>query len=113
MKKRNPSFGYLRIAMQIKNAFGINLDKGVVKRILDKYDKSTGGGEGPSWLTFLGHMKDSLWSVDLFRCESLLLKSHWVMIVMDQFTRTIIGFSVHPNTVDGVALCCMFNKIYG
>ena len=25
---------------------------------------------GPSWLTVLGHTKDSLWSLDLFRCES-------------------------------------------
>jgi hypothetical protein len=27
-----------------------------------------------------GHVKDSLWSVDLFRCESILLRSHWVMV---------------------------------
>ena len=25
---------------------------------------------GPSWLTVVGHAKDSLWSLDLFRCES-------------------------------------------
>ena len=29
---------------------------------------------------------------------------------MDQFTRRIIGFGVHAGDVDGVALCCMFNK---
>ena len=46
----------------------------------------------PSWLTFLGQMKDSLWSLDLFRCESILLQTHWVLVVMDQFTRRIIGF---------------------
>ena len=56
-------------------------------------------------------MKDSLWSVDLFRCESIHLQSHWIMLVMDQFTRKIIGFSVHKGSVDGTALCCMFNKI--
>jgi hypothetical protein len=39
-------------------------------------------------------MKDSLRSVDLFRCESILLRSHWVMVVMDVFTRRIIGFGV-------------------
>jgi hypothetical protein len=33
------------------------------------------------------HVKDSLWSVDLFRCESMLLRSLWVMVVMDVFTR--------------------------
>lgn len=42
-------------------------------------------GDGPSWLTFLGHMKDSLWSIDLFRCESMLLKSHWVMVIIEIF----------------------------
>ena len=70
-----------------------------------------GPGDGPSWLTFIGHMKDSLWSVDLFRCESILLNSHWVMIVMDQFTRRIIGFAVYAGDVDGRALCRMFNQI--
>ena len=45
--------------------------------------------------TFLGHMKDSLWSIDLFRCESATLRTHWVLVVMDQYTRRIIGFGVH------------------
>jgi len=64
---------------------------------------------GPSWLTLLGHMKDSPWSIDLFRCESIQLKSHWMLVVMDQFTRRIIGFGIHPGDVDDVALCRMFN----
>ena len=64
---------------------------------------------GPSWLTLLGHSKDSLWSVDLFRCESLILRTHWVMVVMDLFTRRIIGFAVQAGTVDGPAICRMFN----
>ena len=67
------------------------------------------GDGGPSWLTFLGHTKDSLWSIDLFRCESILLKNHWVLVVMDQFTRRSIGFGIHAGNVDGVALCHMFN----
>src|SRR5437879_13578668 len=29
---------------------------------------------------------------------------------MDQFTRRIIGFGVHAGTVDGAALCRMFNR---
>lgn len=70
MKKRNPRYGYLRIAIQIQDAFAIELDKGVVKRVLDKhYQPTTPYDNGPSWLSFIGHMKDSLWSVDLFWCE--------------------------------------------
>jgi putative transposase len=57
----------------------------------------------------MGHMKDSLWSVDLFRCESITLRAHWVLVVMDQFTRRIIGFAIHAGAVDGIALCQMFN----
>lgn len=52
------------------------------------------GSSGPSWLTVIAHSKDSLWSVDLFRCESILLRSSWVLVVMDVFTRRIIGFGV-------------------
>jgi putative transposase len=55
-------------------------------------------------------MKDSLWSIDLFRCESITLKTHWVLVVMDQFTRRLIDFGVHAGDVDGIALCQMFNK---
>jgi transposase InsO family protein len=50
-------------------------------------------------------MKDSLWSVDLFRCESIVLKSYWVMVVMDHFTRRIVGSSVEPADIDGVVVC--------
>ena len=32
------------------------------------------------------------------------------MVVMDQFTRRIVGFAAHAGNVDGAALCCMFNK---
>jgi transposase InsO family protein len=53
--------------------------------------------------------KDSLWSTDLFRCESIVLQTHWVLIIMDQFTRRIISFGIHAGDLDGVALCCMFN----
>lgn len=111
MKKRNPSFGYRRIAMQIANSFDVAVDKDLVRRVLAKYYQPTNGSDGPSWLTFLGHMKDSLWSIDLFRAESIILKSHWVLVVMDQYTRQIIGFAVHLGNIDGIAICRMFNRI--
>ncbi len=110
IKRRNPRFGCPRIAQQINKAFGLNIDKDVVRRVLAKHYHPQPSDGGPSWLTFIGHMKDSLWSVDLFRCESIILKTHWVLVVMDQFTRRIIGFGVHCGDVDGVALCRMFNK---
>jgi len=64
---------------------------------------------GPSWLTFIAQAKDSLWSVDLFRCESILLHSHWVLLVIDVFTRRIIGFGIERGSIDGLSVCRMFN----
>jgi len=111
MKKRNPSIGYGRIAMQIYETIGIEISRFAVGRILRKNVDDFPSGGGPSWLTFIGHLKDSLWSVDLFRCESVALKSHWVMVVIDQFSRRIIGYAVHAGNCDGVAYCRMFNRI--
>ena len=108
LKQRNPRFGCPRIAQQINKAFGVGIDKDVVRRVLAAHYRPC--DDGPSWLTFIGHTKDSLWSIDLFRCDSILLKTHWVLVIMDQFTRRIIGFGVHAGDVDGVALCRMFNK---
>jgi len=66
MKRRNPRFGCRRLAMQISNAFGCEIVKDVVRRVLSKYFKISPTGSGPSWLTFISHMKDSLWSIDFF-----------------------------------------------
>jgi putative transposase len=46
----------------------------------------------------------------LLRSESILLKSHWVLVIMDQFNRRIIGFGVHAGDADGIALCRMVNS---
>jgi putative transposase len=110
MKRRNPIFGCPRIAEQVGLAFGVQLDKDVVRRILSVHYRPGTEGSGPSWLTFLGHMKDSLWSCDLFRCESATLRTYWVLVVMDQFTRRIVGFGVHCGVVDGATLCRMFRR---
>jgi transposase InsO family protein len=67
-------------------------------------------GGGPSWLTFFGHIKDSLWSLDLIRCESVALRTYWVLVVMDQYTRRVIGFGIQAGVVDGLALCRMFKQ---
>ena len=103
--------GCPRIAQEITHAFGIDINKDIVRRVLAKNYRPEAGTDGPSWLTFIGHVKDSLWSVDLFRCESILLRSHWVMVVMDVFTRRIIGFGVERADPCGMPVCRMFNQI--
>jgi putative transposase len=110
MKRRNPKFGVLKIAQQISYAFGIEVNKDVVRRILQQHYAGLPHGNGPSWLTALAHAKDSLWSLDLFRCESILLQSCWVMVIIDVCSRRFVGFAVERGDVDGPVVCRMFNR---
>ena len=109
VKSRNPRFGCPRIALILSQTFGVAIDKNVVYRVLAKHYRPAPGGTGPSWLSFIGHTRDSLWSVDLFRCESIVLRSYWVLVVMDQFTRRLVGIGVHCGPVTSSDLCRMFN----
>jgi len=115
VKQRNPRFGCPRIAQQINLAFGLNLDKDAVRRVLAAHYKPDPVDNGPSWLTTLCHAKDSLWSrdavpIDLFRAESVTLKTHWILVVMDKSTRRIIGFAIHAGDIDGSVLVRLFNN---
>jgi putative transposase len=109
LKSRNPRFGCPRIAGIISQTFGVGIDKNVVYRVLAKHYRPVPGGTGPSWLSFIGHTRDSLWSLGLFRCESIVLRSYWVLVVMDQFTRRLVGVGVHGGPVNGADVCRMFN----
>ena len=110
LKRRNPKFGCVKIAQQIAYTFGLDIDKDVVRRVLAKhYRPVDSGGSGPSWLTLIAQTKDSLWSIDLFRCESIPLSSFWVLLAMDVFTRRIIGFGVARADIDALSVCRMFN----
>ena len=48
-------------------------------------------------------------------CRSVPLRihpsvSHWVLLVMDVYTRRLIGFGVERANIDGVSVCRMFNR---
>ena len=85
----------------------VEIDKDVVRRILSVHYRPESNAGGPSWLTFLGHTKDSLWSCD-FRVRhpenalgsgrdgSIYPSPHWVW--------------PPPGVVDGVALCRMLQR---
>jgi len=60
-------------------------------------------------LSFIGHTAESLWSVDLFRCESIVVRSYWELVVMDQYTRCLVGMGVHHGAATAADICRMFN----
>jgi putative transposase len=82
----------VRSAIVVKPSTLLNFHRALVqrkyvRRILAAHYHPSADGDAPSWLTFIGHAKDSLHSVDLFRCESVVLRPYWVLVVMDQYTR--------------------------
>jgi hypothetical protein len=64
----------LQLAVMTRSSV-VDIDKNVVHRVLAKHGRPAPGATGPSWLSFIGHTTDSLWSVDLFRCDSIVLRS--------------------------------------
>jgi putative transposase len=42
------------------------------------------------------------------RCESMTLRTYWILVVIDQYTRRIVGFGIQAGIVEGTALCRMF-----
>ena len=70
---RGVVFGCPRIAQQIAFTFEIEINKDVVRRILAQHYRPESGKCGPSGLSVIGAVKDQLWSLDLFRCESIHL----------------------------------------
>lgn len=72
MKRRNPRVGCPRIAQHISRAFGIEINKDVVRRVLAMHVRPEAGHHGPSWVTVIGHLKGSL----LTRRRALLVSGH-------------------------------------
>jgi putative transposase len=109
MKKRNPTWGCPQIADQINLAFGTSINKDVVRRILALHCRPAPSADGPLWLTFLGHTKGSLWSLDL-----ILLWIHHVTDALgaggDGSLHPAHGFGIHAGVVNGEALCRMFKQ---
>ena len=113
LTSRNPRFGGPRSARIISRTFGANIDKHVVYRVLSTHSRPIPGGTEPSWVSFIGHTTDSLWSVDLCRCESIVLRSDWVLVVMDQFTRraaAVLGSRHRGRPAPAAPLLCVSNS---
>src|ERR1022692_4664240 len=105
LKRRNPRFGCPKIAQHLAKTFGIDIDKDVLRRVLVAHYRPERRDNGPSWLTLLGHTKDSLWSLDLFRIQSILLSSHWSSWISLPAGSSALACRPWPSTVQHSAAC--------
>jgi putative transposase len=85
-----------KVAVVLKTSTLLSLHRALVKRNIVCSMRPSGavGPDPRARPPAIGHTRDRLWSVDLFRAEAILLKSYWILVVMDIFTRRIIGFGV-------------------
>lgn len=111
IKEKNPTYGIPKIALLMSKLLDKPIDEQLVRRVLRKYRSRQPPGCGASWLNSIGTAKDKLWSMDIFRCESILLRTHFVMIVMDHYTREIIGTAVVASCPTGMDVCRAFAAI--
>jgi hypothetical protein len=77
MKKRNPTWDASRLPVRSTWLSEPLINKDVVRRILALHYCPDPGAGRSVMAGFLGHTKDSLWSLDLFRCESMLFVVPW------------------------------------
>jgi hypothetical protein len=109
LKQRNAHFGCPRIAQQINKAFGVNIDKDVVRRVLAKHYRPAPYDGGPPWLTFFRHTRDSLFSIALFQRKSILPTIHSILLAIGQFIRRIIGCGISGCHFDQSVVFSLFD----
>ena len=108
-KQRNARFGCPRIAQQMNKAFGVHIDKDVVRRVLAKHYRPDPYHGRPSWETFLRYTRDSLSSIPLFRRESVRPRIHSILLSIGRFTRTKIDCGISGRTFDQTVVCSRFD----
>jgi transposase len=108
LKREHPGWGAPKIREKLRRKHNDVQTPAIstVHAVLDRHGLAT--------CAVMEQTKDSLWSLDLFRSESILLRSHWILVALDLFTRRIVGFGIAREFMDGISVCRMFNDaIFG
>ncbi len=94
MKKENPSWGYERIAGELKN-LGISIHRSTVRRILIKHRLIPPSLKAClDWMKIITHRPHEMWAMDVFRTRLLGFIPIYLCIILDDYSRAILGFSV-------------------
>ncbi|THB62677.1 MAG: hypothetical protein D6B26_07030 [Spirochaetaceae bacterium] len=93
IKKGNPSYGYLRIAGELKK-LAIDVSTETIRRVLkDGYKKGDLPPTG-TWKQFLKLHWDSLFCCDLFTVDTLMFKRFYVFFIMELKSRSISQIAI-------------------
>lgn len=94
MKRENPCWGYERIAGELKN-LGITIHRSTVRRILIRRRFVPPTGEAYlSWIKIVTSQPHEMWAMDVFRARLWRVIPISICLILDDYSRTILGFSV-------------------
>jgi transposase InsO family protein len=78
-------------------AFGVAIDKDVVRRILSVHYRPESGSGGPSWLPFLRNHREAIAAMDFFTVPTLTFGVLHCFFVISHDRRKILHFNVTRN----------------
>ena len=94
----NPRWGYLRIVGELRK-LGITVSKGSVATVLARHGLPPAPRrEGPTWSQFLTAQAKGILATDFFHVDSVMLRSYYVLFVIEVDSRVVhlLGVTTNP-----------------
>jgi putative transposase len=105
LKRENPAWGQKRLAQALRH-MAIRVSAPTVQRILEAHGFGPPGGKR-TWIEYTSAAKDALWALDFFVVRNLHGRLMQVMLVMDVYTREVLGLRAYDGwDVDSAWTMC-------
>ena len=98
LARENPRWGYLRIAGELKK-LGVTISKGSVANVLRRHRLPPAPRRaGPTWAEFLCAQAKGIVAADFFTVDTVLLRRHYVLFVIEVERRVVhlLGVTTNP-----------------
>ncbi len=110
LARENPRLGYLRIVGELKT-LGVTVSKGSVANVLRRHGLPPAPRRGgPSWSEFLRAQAKGILATDFFTVDTVLLRRHYVLFVIEVERRVVhlLGVTANPNGPWITQVACNF-----
>jgi len=111
MKRENPCWGYSRIAGELRK-LGIRIHRSTVRRIIIRH-----GLAPPNlkafflWMKIITSKPHEMWAMDVFRIRLWGLIPIYICLILDDYSRMIVGVSVGLLPTAGWVITCFKEAI--
>jgi putative transposase len=99
LARENPRWGYLRIVGELKK-LGVTVSKTSVSTVLRRHCLPPAPRRaGPTWSEFLSAQAKGIVATDFFHVDTVLLRRHYVLFVIELERRVVhvLGVTTNPN----------------